>query len=357
MRNKLFYFGSFNYPGDAREGAELPRCRAVVYRSRRWRHEQPGHDRHSRGRGEDQLPAERQQPLRRVPVQAAVRQTEPRRRRRPRTQDSDSKELDTFLIAQLSYNVILSDRMFLDSKVSYNNTHFPLLQKTDLQPITDSTTNVLYRNRASSQLMFRRRLQVVSNWQYYLPEFAGGRHEFKAGFDNGYTPEDVDTTARGRRRRDVHERRPTPRATTVPDLQHAVASGTRRDEHGALRARTRITLEAADGHRRHPMGADRRVPARPAGPGEPVLPRRAGLPGRNIDGVTAGLHRAESIRRRAREPALVQLGTARGRDIRHHSAKAGRSRRSRMASISIRSTQARRPIRTRTSTRPTSGTT
>jgi hypothetical protein len=108
------------------------------------------------------------------------------------TQDSNSKELDTFFIAQLAHNATLSDRMFVDSKVSYNNTHFPLYQKTDLQPITDNSTNVLFRNRASSQIMFRRRLQIVSNWQYFLPELARGRHEFKVGFDNGYTPEDVD---------------------------------------------------------------------------------------------------------------------------------------------------------------------
>lgn len=110
------------------------------------------------------------------------------------TQDSDSKELDTFLIAQLAYNRVLSSRMFFDGKVSYNNTHFPLLQKTGLQPITDNTTGVLYQNRASSQRMFRRRLQVVGNFQYFLPDFLAGRHEFKAGFDNGYTPEDVDIT-------------------------------------------------------------------------------------------------------------------------------------------------------------------
>lgn len=110
------------------------------------------------------------------------------------TQDSNSKELDTFLIAQIAYNRVLSDRMFLDSKFSYNNTHFPLFQKTDLQPLNDNSTNVLYRNRTSSQIMFRRRMQAVANWQYFLPQFLGGRHEFKVGFDNGYTPEDVDTT-------------------------------------------------------------------------------------------------------------------------------------------------------------------
>ena len=130
------------------------------------------------------------------------------------TQDSDSKELDTFVVSQVSYNSTISDRLFLDSKVSYNNTHFPLFQKTDLQPLTDSSTQVLYRNRASSQIMFRRRVQVVSNLQYYLPNFLGGRHELKGGFDNGYTPEDVDTI----RVDDVNvtfASSPTPRGTTV----------------------------------------------------------------------------------------------------------------------------------------------
>jgi hypothetical protein len=109
------------------------------------------------------------------------------------TQESNSKELDTFLISQLSYNAVISDRMFLDSKVSYNNTHFPLFQKTDMQPLADNTSGVQYRNRASTAMMFRRRAQVVANMHYYVPEFLGGRHEFKVGFDNGYTPEDVDT--------------------------------------------------------------------------------------------------------------------------------------------------------------------
>ena len=110
------------------------------------------------------------------------------------TQESNSKELDTFFISQLAYNRVLSDRMFVDAKISYNNTHFPLSQKTNLQPLNDNTSGVLYRNRTSTALMFRRRAQIVSNFQYYLPQLLGGRHEFKAGFDNGYTPEDVDTT-------------------------------------------------------------------------------------------------------------------------------------------------------------------
>src|SRR4029079_3879428 len=101
------------------------------------------------------------------------------------TQESDSKELDSFVIAQLAYNRVLSERMFMDAKASYNNTHFPLYQKTDLQPLTDAANNnALYRNRTSSQIMYRRRMQAIANYSYYLPTFVGGRHEFKAGFDN-----------------------------------------------------------------------------------------------------------------------------------------------------------------------------
>jgi hypothetical protein len=131
------------------------------------------------------------------------------------TQESSSKELDTFVITQLAYNSVLNDRMFLDAKVSYNNTHFPLYQKTDLQPLTDlSNNNAVYRNRALSQLMFRRRVQAIANYSYYLPNALGGRHEFKSGFDNGYTPEDVDQT----RIDDVtltFRSTPTPAANTV----------------------------------------------------------------------------------------------------------------------------------------------
>lgn len=110
------------------------------------------------------------------------------------TQDSTSREFDFFNVAQIAWNTVLSDRMFVDTKLSYNNTHFPLGQKTTLQPLTDSAqNNLLLRNRNSTAVMYRRRLQFVSNMQYYVPDFLKGRHEFKIGLDNGYTPEDVDT--------------------------------------------------------------------------------------------------------------------------------------------------------------------
>ena len=130
------------------------------------------------------------------------------------TQESDWKELDTFVVSQLAYNRVLSDRMFLDAKVSYNNTHFPLYQKTDLQPLSDTSTNIQYRNNTQTALMFRRRVQMIANWQYYLPQFLNGRHEFKAGFDNGYTPETVDTI-RADNLTLTYTSQPTPAASRV----------------------------------------------------------------------------------------------------------------------------------------------
>lgn len=113
------------------------------------------------------------------------------------TLDSNPKEEDTFLISQVSWNWVAANNLVGDTKVAYSNTHFPLNQKTDQQSILDNATNVRLRNTAQSQLMFRRRWQVTSNWNYYVPEVLGGRHEVKFGIDHGYTPEDVTLTRVG----------------------------------------------------------------------------------------------------------------------------------------------------------------
>ncbi len=113
------------------------------------------------------------------------------------TLDSNQKEYDTFVITQGSWNAVVTDRLFGDTKLAYSNTHFPLSQKTNRQTLVDNTTNVRHYNAQTDQLMFRRRLQFTSNWNYYLPNFVGGRHEFKFGFDNGYTPETVDLAREG----------------------------------------------------------------------------------------------------------------------------------------------------------------
>ena len=130
------------------------------------------------------------------------------------TQDSDFKELDTFVIMQASWNYVMSERMFLDTRVSYNNTHFDLFQKTNLQPLADQGTGNQLRNNTSQPFMFRRRTEVLSNWQYFIPKALGGRHEFRVGFDNGYTPETV-TTSRAGNVNDTINSSLSPEAQTV----------------------------------------------------------------------------------------------------------------------------------------------
>jgi hypothetical protein len=109
------------------------------------------------------------------------------------TQDSAFKEYDIDNTGQILWNWVVSDRLFANTNLSYNNVHFPLYQKTGQQPITDSVSGILYRNATSQPIMFRRRVQFTSNWQYFVPQLLGGRHEFKIGYDNAYTPEDVET--------------------------------------------------------------------------------------------------------------------------------------------------------------------
>jgi hypothetical protein len=140
----------------------------------------------------------------------------------------------------------------------------------------------------------------MANWQYYLPQFAGGRHEFKGGFDNGYTPEDVDTT----RVDDVNltfRSQPTPVANTVtifnsPLHQERAVMST------AFYGQDSYTDRAAQRHRRHPVGADRGVPAGTEHAGQPLLPRRSPLPGRDDQRRGAELHRAQVVRRGRHDP-------------------------------------------------------
>src|SRR5688572_23500998 len=113
------------------------------------------------------------------------------------TLDSNQKEEDTFLISQVSWNWLVSNSLVAETKVAYSNTHFPLLQKTDAQTLLDNATNLRLRHAAHSPVMFRRRWQITSNWNYFVPRFVGGRHELRFGFDNGYTPEDVTSSRVG----------------------------------------------------------------------------------------------------------------------------------------------------------------
>jgi hypothetical protein len=109
------------------------------------------------------------------------------------TQDSAWKEYDVDNVVQGLWAWVLSDRLFANTNFSFNNIDFPLYQKTALQPLEDIAGGVQHRNRASTAIMRRNRIEAQSIWQYNLPNVAGGRHEIRGGFNNSYTPEDVTT--------------------------------------------------------------------------------------------------------------------------------------------------------------------
>lgn len=110
------------------------------------------------------------------------------------TQDPESvwHEHDILAVYQGLWNYVLTDRQFVDTRVSYNSINFPLNLKTNQQTLLDQSTNIRTRANTIQQVMDRRRLQVSSNWQLFIPQALGGRHEIRAGIDNAYTPEDVD---------------------------------------------------------------------------------------------------------------------------------------------------------------------
>jgi len=53
------------------------------------------------------------------------------------------------------WNLVLTDKQFVDTRVSYNSINFPLNLKTDKQTLLDSTTNIRTRAITSQQIMDR----------------------------------------------------------------------------------------------------------------------------------------------------------------------------------------------------------
>ena len=156
-----------------------------------------GHDRHHEHVRQVDLLARRGQPLEgynnyqwyKKPNRGAGTTT---------TLDSNTAEDDTFAIFQLGWNTVVGGRLVRRHEAELQQHALPADRR---RPICrrSSTTRpasgcATPRNTA---LMFRRRLQITSNWQYSIPELLGGRHDFRGGFDNAYTPEDVTTTRVG----------------------------------------------------------------------------------------------------------------------------------------------------------------
>ena len=105
---------------------------------------------------------------------------------------SNSNEDDVFNIYQLLWNSVITPKLFMDARVSYNTIWFPLYNNGTQQSLSDLSTGILLRNQGSEQLYTRKRLQASATFQYFLEHALGGRHEFRFGVDHAHAPTQTD---------------------------------------------------------------------------------------------------------------------------------------------------------------------
>jgi len=103
-------------------------------------------------------------------------------------QASTSNEDDVFDVYQVLWNSVLSNNFFIDARLGLNKIFFPTYLNGNDQTLLDATTGIRTRNFTAGTERWRDRYQGNATAQYYLDEFAGGRHEFKFGFDQAHSP-------------------------------------------------------------------------------------------------------------------------------------------------------------------------
>jgi hypothetical protein len=103
-------------------------------------------------------------------------------------QESTSNEDDVFDVAQVLWNSVLTQRLFVDARLGVNKILFPTYQNGTQQTLLDNATGIRTRNWNTDVERFRDRYQGNATFQYYLDEALGGRHEFKFGFDHAHAP-------------------------------------------------------------------------------------------------------------------------------------------------------------------------
>jgi hypothetical protein len=116
--------------------------------------------------------------------------------------ESTSNEDDVFDIYQVLWNSVVTQKFFIDARVGLNKIFFPTYLNGNDQTLLDSATNIRTRNYFAGTERWRDRYQANATGQYYVDELAGGRHEFKFGFDYSHSPvenrvsrfDDVDLT-------------------------------------------------------------------------------------------------------------------------------------------------------------------
>ena len=108
------------------------------------------------------------------------------------TSESNSNEDDVFDIVQGLWNSAITNKLFMDARVSFNRIFFPLYYNGSDQALTDLSTGILLRNELSEQIFIRKRLQASATFNYYLDQALGGRHEFRFGLDHARMPTSTD---------------------------------------------------------------------------------------------------------------------------------------------------------------------
>lgn len=130
------------------------------------------------------------------------------------TPQSTFAERNTFGLYQGVWNSILTNRAFVDGRVSVNDLAFNLHQKGQEQSLRDLSTGVLERSALNESLNIRRRFQLNATFNYYVEQALGGRHELRFGMDHSHSPASTELT----RIDDVnlaYRSQPTPVASTV----------------------------------------------------------------------------------------------------------------------------------------------
>jgi hypothetical protein len=102
--------------------------------------------------------------------------------------DSTSNEDDVFDIYQVLWNSVVTQQFFVDARVGLNKIFFPTYLNGTDQTLLDNATSIRTRNFTTGTERWRDRYQANATGQYYVDQLAGGRHEFKFGFDYSHMP-------------------------------------------------------------------------------------------------------------------------------------------------------------------------
>ena len=236
LKNKMFFFGSANYQATHVKVPDFPTVVPSYIPTPLSGTSDQDTTRHRGRRRQDHLSAGSGQPLRGLSVETALRQAEPRRRRRPDAGVGlegarHVRHLAALLQPRADRPRCSSTRRRATTTRTSRCTRRPICSRSPTRRTTTRCTATAPAARSCSAAV----VQAIANCAVLPAERSSAAvTSSRAGFDNGYTPEDVDTL----RVDDVNltfRSLPTPTAATVHDLQHAAAPGARRHDDGVLR--------------------------------------------------------------------------------------------------------------------------